>query len=73
MSAQREVKNVSVGYLLKNYNGHIAVFREENKPPIITTDTLVNTLPKNDQKDLEKGVTVKDDTSLRKALEDYCS
>ena len=43
------------------------------KSPMIKTDTLVSSLPYDDQDKLKKGIEVKGDTSLRKCLEDFCS
>ncbi len=60
-------------YLLKDSGGHIAVYKDNEFVPMITTETLTNTLPLRDQENLKKGITVKGDTALRKALEDYCS
>lgn len=61
------------GYYLKDFQGRLAVFRGNKNDPIITTDTMVNTLPIEDQKKLKIGVEVEGDVALRKALEDYCS
>lgn len=60
-------------YVVKNYNGYVAVFKENSNLPVIKTDTPVNSLPYDDQEKLKKGISVKGDISLRKCLEDYCS
>lgn len=38
---------------------------------MIKTDTLVSSLPYDDQDKLKEGIEVKGDTSLRKCLEDF--
>lgn len=60
-------------YVVKNHNGYVAVFKEQSNSPMLKTDTLVNSLPYDDQEKLQNGILVQGDTSLRKCLEDYCS
>ncbi|MBQ9674090.1 MAG: hypothetical protein IJV39_05645 [Ruminococcus sp.] len=60
-------------YVLKNDNGRLAVFHEDETEPIITTDTLIENLPYQDQEKLKQGINVTGDKNLRIALEDYCS
>ena len=60
-------------YVIKENNGSLSVYLEGESEPIITTETNVSVLPKNDQKELEQGVRVKGEKALQKALEDYCS
>ncbi|MGN1126407.1 MAG: hypothetical protein ACI4RI_03105, partial [Ruminococcus sp.] len=70
VDSQKVKQEKSYTYYLRDYQGRLAVFRESKNDPIITTDTMVNTLPVEDQKKLKTGVEVKGDVSLRKALED---
>ena len=73
VDSQKVKQEQTATYCLKDFQGRLAVFRERENDPIITTDTMVNNLPVDDQKKLKTGVVVKGDVSLRKALEDYCS
>lgn len=76
MALSQEVKtSKEEEYFLKDKEGRIAVYREckNYSYPMLITETLVNTLPKEDQIKLKEGISVKGDTALRKALEDYCS
>lgn len=54
-------------------NGRVAVFRDGEEKPFIVTDTYANTLPKIDRDELEKGVKIRGEKELQKAIEDYCS
>lgn len=63
----------SENYYVKNYKGYVAVFKKNDKSPMIKTDTLVSSLPYDDQDKLKEGIEVRGDTSLRKCLEDFCS
>ena len=58
---------------MKNYKGYVSVFKKNEKSPMIKTDTLVSSLPYDDQDKLKEGIEVRGDTSLRKCLEDFCS
>ena len=60
-------------YYVKNYKGYVSVFKKNEKSPMIKTDTLVSSLPYDDQDKLKEGIEVNGDTSLRKCLEDFCS
>lgn len=60
-------------YYVKNNKGYVSVFKKNEKSPMIKTDTLVSSLPYDDQDKLKEGIEVKGDTSLRKCLEDFCS
>lgn len=60
-------------YLVKEYNGKIAVFREGESTPFRITDVSVNTLPYADQVDLKDGIHASDDVKLVQLLEDLCS
>ena len=60
-------------FVLKSENNHIVVYKFGENTPYMTTDTLVNTLPKGDIMLLEKGIEVKGEENLKKSLEDYCS
>ena len=76
MALSQEVKTSGEEeYCLKDKEGRIAVYREcENvTQPMLITETLVDSLPEEDQIKLKEGISVRGDTALRKALEDYCS
>lgn len=60
-------------FVLRAENNRIVVYRNDEKTPFLTTDTIVSTLPKGDVLRLEKGITVKGKENLHKSLEDYCS
>ena len=63
----------SAGYLLREYNGKIAVFKTGEDKPVKITSTQVASLPKQDAKKLKEGISAATRQELEKALEDYCS
>lgn len=60
-------------YIVKDYNGKVAVFKDGDTEPVRTTQQQVDALPKTDRDMLNEGVTVTGDDELRRLIEDYCS
>ncbi len=60
-------------YTLREYNGHIGVFENDDSTPIQEIDVLVDNLPASDRALLAKGIVAKDTAELRSLLEDYGS
>lgn len=61
-------------YILKEHNGHVAVFLYENpSEPEIVLDTLVKFLPDYDRTQMMDGIPVKDYKELLILIEDYIS
>ena len=65
--------SVNLTYVVKSFNGNIAVFDGIHETPFRITDVPVNSLPYTDQEILKKGIAVSSKTELTKILEDYCS
>ncbi len=61
----------SDSYTLKNENGRIVVYR--NDELLMKTTTAVSTLPKRDQKELLYGINASSKEEMEKLLESYCS
>lgn len=59
-----------VTYIIKEYGGKVAVFAPEETQPLAVYEIYVHLLPENDIELLRKGITVKDDITLSKTLED---
>lgn len=62
-----------VKYLLKLYDGKVAVFREGRDTPVRVTDISEHSLRNFDYEQLTLGVTVIGDIELAMRLEDYGS
>lgn len=60
-------------FILKSYNGRVAVADYNTNKIIWESDTLVEILPEEDQKMLEEGIYIKSIAKLRSYIEDYCS
>lgn len=73
--AKKTTENASVEedkYILKDYNGRIALFFQNETKPIEIYDVFTSSLPESDAKALKDGVSVTDD-KLKKILEEYTS
>ena len=64
---------VSQSYLIKEWEGNIAVFEEGNDTPFRTTTVALNELPPADRDLLTKGISAASQEELNTILEDYCS
>ena len=73
MATQKETKVKEERYILKTEKGHLAVFKAGENTPFLITETMCDTLPKEDQKNLSRSIEITGDTALRRSLEDYCS
>lgn len=62
--------NNSLSYIVKDFNGSVAVFEPENPKPVRVTDVYISHLPKSDQKMLSHGIRVKNQSELNTLLED---
>ncbi len=60
-------------YLLKEYNGKLAVYFSNSKTPQTVFDLYLSTLPEYDRGQLRLGVPVKDYEELVQRIEDYIS
>lgn len=60
-------------YLLRTYEGKLAVFTSDLVEPDMVFDVYVRTLPASDQRALEKGVRVETYDKLTTLIEDYIS
>lgn len=60
-------------YMLKTYNGKLAVYSSDSDTPIEITDASVAKLPKSDQQALKEGIKVDTKKELDRLLEDFCS
>ena len=72
-SGQEEVTAPEGGYLVKEYEGKVAVFVGEEETPGMVLDLYVQYLPPYDQQQLKQGVPVDDYPALVRLLEDYAS
>jgi len=60
----------SLSYIVKDFNGSVAVFEPENPTPVRVTGVYTSHLPKSDQKMLSSGIKVKTRSELNSLLED---
>lgn len=63
----------TVEYILKEYNGRLAVFTGENTVPDYELDVYTRHLPEYDRKQLEEGIPVQGYEQLTALIEDYIS
>lgn len=60
-------------YVLRGFEGRLAVFIGDKSQPEIIFDQYIHLLPDVDRKDLERGIEVDDYEQLLKLIEDYTS
>jgi len=60
-------------YMLREYDGRIAVFPAESEEPELVLDVLVKYLPDFDRTQMQQGIHVKDYEELVRLIEDYTS
>ena len=60
-------------YIIKQYNGKVAVFKEGSNTPNQVFDVFVDTLPQVDAQALQSGILVTGDEDLKRLIEDYTS
>ncbi len=69
-SKTQEVQNIS--YIIKEHNGKLAVYNpSDENTPIAIYDIYIHLLPETDIELLRKGISVEDELSLQKKLEDF--
>ena len=61
------------GYLLKSYEGRLAVFRQGCDTPELIFDVYTRLLPPADRDRLETGISAPDYETLTRLIEDYIS
>ena len=66
-----QTEQFSVSYTLKEYNGFLALFLNENSEPQAIYSVCIESLPQTDINLLSQGITVSDLSSLQQLLEDY--
>lgn len=62
-----------LGFLMGVYNGHIALWADEDPEPRQVFPYAVASLPEADQAALEKGIPIESQEQLCKYLEDFLS
>ena len=60
-----------IGFVLKTYEGKIALFRENSEKPYQILDIEVYLLPDADRELLEQGILAESEEELKKILEDW--
>ncbi len=70
---ETETPTNSLSYIVKDFNGNVAVFEVDSEKPFKVTEVATNTLPKVDQEKLIEGIEVTSQKELNTLLEDLCS
>ena len=65
--------STNYAYLLRDYEGKLAVFEVGADEPFQVTDVRISTLPLVDQQALQAGIEAKDKAELTQLLNDFCS
>ena len=70
---EKEATSNIVTYIVKDFNGNIAVYESNSDTPFKITDVPISSMPKADQEMLKSGISVKGENELESLLEDLCS
>ncbi len=73
ISNQSVAPSRTVKYMLREYQGRLAVFTGENKEPDMVFDVYIHYLPEADRELLKQGIAVENYEQLTKLIEDYIS
>ena len=73
VTAPKKDETVTYQYVIKEYNGIIAVFENGEGKPAEIYEVPVETLPAEDVKKLQEGIQVTTEEKLRQLLEDLTS
>ena len=73
VSAAQALASEAETYIVREYKGHIGVFRGSDSTPFREYETDVGILPKSDQALLQKGKVLHSMTDVEKLVEDYDS
>ena len=60
-------------FLLGNYKGYLALWKEDRSDPVQIFPLQVSSLPEQDQATLERGIPARSETELSSLLEDFLS
>ena len=60
-------------FLLGNYKGYLALWKEDREDPVQIFPLQVSSLPEQDQSALDRGITARSETELSSLLEDFLS
>lgn len=66
-------ENGNINFVIKEYEGYVAVYSSISDEPIEKYNTPVSSLPKKDQELLSKGIKVTNTKDLEKLIEDLTS
>ncbi len=73
VEAQQQTPKSNVYYLVSEYEGKIAVFKNDSTIPFEIYDTYISSLPRHDRLLLEKGIHASTKQELQDIIEDYTS
>lgn len=64
---------ISDYFTVKEYDGKIAVYKNEEEKPYVVYDAYVSLLPEQDAERLKEGIVTDDKEYLQSVIEDYTS
>ncbi len=60
-------------YILKEYNGQLAIYKSNESTPFKVYEIQINSLPEGDKNNLLKGIVVQDEKELNQLISDFTS
>ena len=71
--SKSDVSTTSISYIIGEYDGKVAVFKENDDSPVEIFNAYTNMLPLEDAKALKSGIRVHSEDELNRIIEDYIS
>ncbi len=65
--------NIQDVYTVKEYDGKVAVFKNNDTTPSTVYESYISLLPEQDREKLKSGISVNNKDDLQKIIEDYTS
>ncbi len=72
-SSEAPTEDLEQGYILREYEGRLAVFKDDEAEPLYVFNVSMNTMSDYDKNALQEGIAAKDLTELKTLVEDYTS
>ena len=70
-SEPKQAASIEKVYVLRDYNGRLAVFKDGSSEPVKVFRILTENYGETDREMLENGITVVGEDGLRRIIEDY--
>ena len=71
--SKNDTSTTSISYIIGEYDGKVAIFKENDDSPVEIFNSYTNMLPLEDAQALKNGIKVHSEDELNRIIEDYIS